>query len=354
MRATTHNGRANKNGAYRASHNDRKFNLDKAEHIDQDKTKKNLYWHYLQTEPGIDFTEAERRFYESHFSAGLQAKNASYQKHGNKKCIQTMDEYRTNPRSCPEEQILVIGKKGNTVSPNVLRNICEEQFKWEQENFPSVKILDYCVHVDEEGAPHVHKRQVYIGHNKQGHEIVGQNKALEEMGIKRPDTTRPAGRYNNAKQTYTQACRLHFFEICRRHGLEMEDKPQERSKTGKSIEEYQASQEEQKAQNLIRLQEHLKAENQALQENLEDIKADVLEERFDLYNQRTNAREIQQELNNAINNKRTEYERLTQSVIDLKRQEQESKKRLQRVKGYLTKAEQRELQELYKEPQLSR
>lgn len=40
MRATTHNGRANKNGAYRASHNDRKFNLDKAEHIDQDKTKK--------------------------------------------------------------------------------------------------------------------------------------------------------------------------------------------------------------------------------------------------------------------------------------------------------------------------
>ena len=83
MRATTHNGRANKNGAYRASHNDRKFDLDKAEHIDQDKTKKNLYWHYLQTEPGIDFTEAERRFYESHFSAGLQAKNASYQKHGN-------------------------------------------------------------------------------------------------------------------------------------------------------------------------------------------------------------------------------------------------------------------------------
>ena len=40
MRATTHNGRANKNEAYRASHNDRKFNLDKAEHIDQDKTKK--------------------------------------------------------------------------------------------------------------------------------------------------------------------------------------------------------------------------------------------------------------------------------------------------------------------------
>ena len=35
MRATTHNGRASRKGAYLAKHNDRRFDLDKAEHIDQ-------------------------------------------------------------------------------------------------------------------------------------------------------------------------------------------------------------------------------------------------------------------------------------------------------------------------------
>ncbi len=45
MRLTKHNGRKNKSGVYRVKHNDRNFDLDKAEHIDKEKTKDNVYWH---------------------------------------------------------------------------------------------------------------------------------------------------------------------------------------------------------------------------------------------------------------------------------------------------------------------
>ena len=44
MRITNHNGRAGKHGVYSAKHNDRKFDMDKAEHIDQDRTSLNRYW----------------------------------------------------------------------------------------------------------------------------------------------------------------------------------------------------------------------------------------------------------------------------------------------------------------------
>lgn len=68
-RTTLHNGRKNRQGqAYSPRHNDRKFDLDKAEHIEQERTKENIYWHYLQKEnPDMDFSTAEKTFYKNHF-----------------------------------------------------------------------------------------------------------------------------------------------------------------------------------------------------------------------------------------------------------------------------------------------
>lgn len=247
MRATTHNGRASRKGAYLAKHNDRRFDLDKAEHIDQDRTAKNIYWHCMPEHPEMDFEQVEQAFYIHTFKDGLQAKNAMYKQHGNDKNIQTIEEYRRNPRSCPEEQIFMLGNKDFYIPVKTLEQICKEQLAWEEKEFPQVKVLDYAAHADEQGAPHIHIRRAWIGHDKAGNAVIGQNKALKEMGVERPDTNKPQTRYNNAKITYTRKCREHLIELCRGYGIDIEMQPKERSETGLTQTEYKARQEEKAA-----------------------------------------------------------------------------------------------------------
>lgn len=244
MRTTLHNGRKNRQGqAYRASHNDRKFDLDKAEHINQERTKENVYWHYLQNEnPDMDFTTAEKTFYEQHFSESLEARNKSYIRHGNSKQVKSMEQYMQE--HCPEETIWMIGNSDEKLPVKFLQNIWKEQKTWMESEFPQMKILDFAIHVDEQGQNHLHERHVFIGHDKAGREVVGQNKALAEMGISAPNPEKPTGRHNNAKMTYTAKCREHFQEICKRHGLEIEVQPRERSEMGLTQAEYKTRREE--------------------------------------------------------------------------------------------------------------
>ena len=48
MKATRHNGRAGKHGAYNPKHNDREFDEENSEHIDAERTKFNVYWDCYQ------------------------------------------------------------------------------------------------------------------------------------------------------------------------------------------------------------------------------------------------------------------------------------------------------------------
>lgn len=254
MRVTLHNGRSGKDGSFRASHNDRDFDVGKADHINQEKSAGNWTWHlYRKSDPDLTFDQAERKFYETYFGKSLEAQNGRHRKAGNLNRVRTVDDYRAARQSCPEETILQIGKLGETVSPKVLHRIAVEQIAWEQKAFPNVKVLNAALHVDEEGAPHLHKRQVWTAEGKDGL-TVSQNKALKEMGIERPDTSKPEGRYNNAKMSYTEQCREHFSGLCRKYGLDIEDKPKEASETGLSLLEYQ-SREEQKKLDALKAQQ---------------------------------------------------------------------------------------------------
>ena len=48
MKGTRHNGRAGKNGVYNVKHNDRKFDIENSEHIDEERSKMNVYWDCYQ------------------------------------------------------------------------------------------------------------------------------------------------------------------------------------------------------------------------------------------------------------------------------------------------------------------
>lgn len=278
-RTTLHNGRKNKQGqAYSPKHNDRKFDLDKAEHIDPERTKENVYWHYLQKEnPDMDFSTAEKTFYKDHFEEALSIRNSSYIQHGNKKQVKTLEEYMQE--HCPEETIWMIGNAEDMIPAKILHNIWEEQKEWMKTTFPQVTVLDWALHVDEQGAPHIHERHVFIGHDKKGLEVVGQNKALAEMGISAPNPQKPTGRHNNAKMTYTAICRKHFQELCKLHGLDIEVQPRERSEMGLTQAEYKTRQEEKAA---ARAEMRMKAAEQTVN-GLKEIEEQVSRQINDEY-----------------------------------------------------------------------
>lgn len=232
-----------------AKHNDREFDTSKAEHIDPSRIMDNLEMTWLSIRDNktdlSTFEEAEELFYEQHFRSSLNARNERYQHQRHPERIKDMHGYMQQKQSCPEETIYQVGTVKDHIEPKTLVSVYGEFLTWREQAYPQVAFLDMAVHLDE-STPHIHERCVWIGHDADGSETVGQNKALQEMGIKRPDLSKPVSKYNNAKMTYTADCREHFQEICREHGINLEITPRQRSKSGLSLIEYKAQQEDKK------------------------------------------------------------------------------------------------------------
>lgn len=245
MRATIHNGRTSKNGAYNTKHNDRQFDIRNAEHIDPERVKDNRYWNWTGKE--ITFEAAEQIFYEKYIRKHLDAQNARYRAQRHAERAKTMDEYRRSPQTCPEEVILMIGKAGDTIPADMMARIIQEQINWEQQQFPGVKVLDVALHMDEQGAPHIHERRAWVYTDKDSNLAISQNRSLEQMGVELPNPDKPRSRFNNRKQVFSRMCREHLLQICREHGLEIEEIPQEKSKSGLSHVAYMTRHEEEKA-----------------------------------------------------------------------------------------------------------
>lgn len=245
MRATIHNGRTSNLGAFTPKHNDRNFNINHAEHINPERVKLNRYWNWTGKE--ITFEDAERTFYEKHIRQHLDAQNARYRAQRHAERVKSMDEYRRSPQTCPEEVILQIGKLGDTIPADMMARIIQEQINWEQQTFPGVRVLDVALHMDEQGAPHIHERRAWVYTDKDGNSAISQNKSLEQMGVELPNPDRPRGRFNNRKQTFSKRCREHLLQICREHGLEIEEIPQEKSQSGRTLEDYKANEAEKRA-----------------------------------------------------------------------------------------------------------
>lgn len=245
MRATIHNGRTSHLGAFTPKHNDRSCNISHAEHIDPERVKLNRYWNWTGKE--MTFEDAERTFYEKHIRQHLDAQNARYRAQRHAERVKSMDEYRRSPQTCPEEVILQIGKLGDTIPADMMARIIQEQINWEQQQFPGVKVLDVALHMDEQGAPHIHERRAWIYTDKDGNLAISQNRSLEQMGVELPNPDKPRSRFNNRKQVFSRMCREHLLQICREHGLEIEEIPQEKSRNGRTLDDYKAGEAKKRA-----------------------------------------------------------------------------------------------------------
>lgn len=250
MRATLHNARMGRDGVvFSSRHNDRNFDVSNAEHIDPNKSSGNFYWHCMMPErPEMSFDAVEQEFYKQHFSSHLNAQNQRYTAQRHAERCKTIDDVRKNPRTCPEEVILQIRNVQDNVPARILKNIASKYIAWEQATFPMLKTLDFALHQDEQGGAHIHQRRVWIGHDRDGFEVVSQTKALQEMDIERPNLNMPKSRYNNPKQAFSLICREKFLEICNAYGLDIETAPREKTRSGLHLIDYKAEQAAERAQ----------------------------------------------------------------------------------------------------------
>ena len=209
-----------------------------------------------------------------------------------------------------------------------------------------------------------------------------QEGALREMGVQKPlpDSVESRDRYNNRKMTYTRACREHLQELCREYGLDIETEPKEKSQTGRTLLMLKTDTLEQETQGI-------EARRRMAQRDVEDLhqidaqvtkqinegygelgdiglqKRDALEELEAIKHSATHARTREQkareraqkqEMRNRqaeIDSKRVqrEYEAQRGNLQTVKAKYEHLQKQVEQVKGFLTIAEQRQLEELQKQ-----
>ena len=236
MKLTRHNGRSGKHGTYNPRHNDRRFDVENSEHIDAERARQNVYWDCYRgftthdfrdnpEQPDFSFEEIERMYYYEHYADHVNAQNARNEKTRHIERNRTVDDLLKNNKTCPEESIYQIGTIEESVSPETLALIVSEFYEEFERRFGShIHILDWALHLDE-GTPHIHERHVFDCENRYGELCPQQEKALEELGIPLPNPEKPKGRNNNRKQTFDAICRTLLFDICRRHGLHLDQEP---------------------------------------------------------------------------------------------------------------------------------
>lgn len=364
MRATIHNGRTSHLGAFTPKHNDRNFDINHAEHIDQERVKNNRYWNWTGKE--ITFEAAEQAFYEKHIRKHLDAQNARYRAQRHAERAKTMDEYRRSPQTCPEEVILQIGKMGDTIPADMMARIIQEQINWEQKQFPGVKVLDVALHMDEQGAPHIHERRAWVYTDKDGNLAISQNKALEQMGVELPNPDKPRGRFNNRKQVFSRMCREHLLQVCKEHGLEIEEIPQEKSKSGRTLEDYKAGEAEKRAAEADRRREFSEraaesAEKQAesakdtarsYEEHAEQVASQINDEYGKLADAGLQKQEMQEQLEQLQERLEQVQEQLEFARADYKKiykRCQRAERRAADLQNILTAAERRQVEQIRQE-----
>lgn len=365
MRATIHNGRTSTLGAFTPKHNDRHFNINHAEHIDPERVKLNRYWNWTGN-PETTFEAAEQAFYEKHIRKHLDAQNARYKAQRHAERVKSMDEYRRSPQTCPEEVILMIGKAGDTIPADMMARIIQEQINWEQKQFPGVKVLNVALHMDEQGAPHIHERRAWVYTDKDGNFAISQNKSLEQMGVELPNPNKHRSRFNNRKMTFSRMCREHLLQICREHGLEIEEIPQEKSKSGRTLEDYQAGEAEKRAADADRRRQFSEraaesAEKQAesarntarsYEEHAEQVARQINNEYSELADAGLQKQEMQEQLEQLqerIDNLQKQLEYTQADYKKAYRRCQRAERRAADLQEILTAAERRQVEQIRQE-----
>lgn len=226
-RTTTHRGKSGK-----ANHNEHKF-------LDNERDVSGIIF---CGKDGMTFEESEIDFYEQRYAKMLSEQNEKYIEKRNYSRCKSMKEFYNSKRYKPTEEILQYGHVGGEVPDRkTYEQMVDEYVRWEIEWSEShgnhLHILNYANHFDE-ATPHTHKREIW-DYEEDGMIKLGQEKAMEQAGLKLPDPSKPVGRYNNRGMTWTAMCREKWQDICEEYGFEVEREPLPTKRKHKTVSEYQ-------------------------------------------------------------------------------------------------------------------
>ena len=276
-KATYHSGRTTKGGkVFNANHNTFQKTRDGQSHINHDRTEENILYRIennkLKLCKSYDCIEFEKKRYKELFGESLEAKNQRYIKQRHKERCRDINALYHDPKKCPFEMILQIGKSDDSLtfeekaelSKRVNIDFIREMHKRYGANFVP---LDLSGHYDEISA-HWHYRAVFVHQGKDGLEP-NQAKALESMGIERPDKTKPIGKHNNPLITFTEEARELYYEICERYGLEIDREVKNPSQKHKETLEHKCEMLEKEVQEKDQALEQMTAQLKAITKEAE-------------------------------------------------------------------------------------
>lgn len=213
-----------------ADHNDR---TRKPEHLRENGTFKVVSF----TTREYDASEAhslkkcEIEEYGALYKKWMDEKNARAIKARHQERIITAKElYEEKP---PEELLVTVNdaEANKSLSANALLTLYANYLKDELKQYPFIRVLDIAIHDDENGAPHIHARYVYIASDGSPN----KKKALKENGYDGKDT-----RFDNPTTRFTADRRALLISHARAHGLEIDDVPRRKDLSGLSLKQYKA------------------------------------------------------------------------------------------------------------------
>ena len=160
-------------------HNDQNFDLTNSEHIDPERAKGNIYWDCFHgfrsalTPQDPDdlagtFSEVERQFYETHYTAFIENQNERNAKIRHTERNRSIPDLLSSRKTCPEETIYQLETLDEHASAENLLNIVTEFIDEFKTKFGEhVHVLDWALHLDE-STPHIHERHVFDCENQYG------------------------------------------------------------------------------------------------------------------------------------------------------------------------------------------
>lgn len=262
-----------------AKHNDRDFDIYGVEndgHIDPNRMHLNTYWKCIDN-PELHFDDAEKEWYTQRYTKRLESQNAKYIKKSHPEKCRTINDLLNNRTTKPEETILQIGDKNETVDLKVFEECVFDYLQELQKYDENIHILDWAIHADEE-TPHAHIRKVYDYEIAPGEFKISQAKALEQLGFQAPDPTRPIGQTNNAKMAFDEHMREIWYDICEEHNIQIEREPRNEIRENQSRTEYIRQQEEAEMQErMMEMQRQIEEMEQQLKD-VEEQKKKAKEE----------------------------------------------------------------------------
>jgi hypothetical protein len=294
MKATIRNGRTTKSGqVFNANHNTRTETRNLEGHIDHDRTALNVNFKFfadgsIEKCGSFDSKAFELSQYEIYYGDGQRAKNDRYTKDGHSERCKTVAEVYQNPKTAPLETILQLGNMNSDMPRDERQKILTASAfelvdtlrqKWGK----NLHLLDLSIHVDEVGSPHIHARMTFSANDRYGYAVPNQSKAFAEMGVTRPDITKAEGKYNSPLISFSNEIRTIFYDLCEKHGIEIDREVKAPSQKHREILEYKCEQLEKSVAELTAERNTLRDQNsisKTIQDSFKepdrDIEAEII------------------------------------------------------------------------------